>query len=253
MSAALPRPPAVELLEADRLRLTETALPPLPFAERLARDRVWDAAVRADPALFDGPVVVCAELEREGPRCIAVSWARTTYRHFALRRVPGATAWLPSLFVAVVQPTDDGRLLVGRMSAATAAPGRWQLPGGSVEPPDDHGPLDLPALRRNAVRELVEETGVDTPPDELGLWLLTRGENGNIGVLFRAPRRPADLLYARYADLVSAETARGRTPELDRIALVGSPEGMSGLGPTHVDYLRPVVRRWAGAELTPWA
>ncbi|MBE4771199.1 hypothetical protein [Streptomyces caniscabiei] len=58
-----------------------------------------------------------------------------TYSNFALRRVPGARA-LPSLFVDVLQPTDDGALLVAQMSAATAHPGRWHLPGGSVEHPD---------------------------------------------------------------------------------------------------------------------
>lgn len=75
-----------------------------------------------------------------------------TYRHYALRRVPGATA-LPSLFVDVLQPTHDGALVTARMSPSTAAPGRWQLPGGSVEPPEDGAPLDTAALRRNATRD----------------------------------------------------------------------------------------------------
>jgi hypothetical protein len=29
----------------------------------------------------------------------------------------------------MIQTTDDGRLLVGRMSSSTATPGRWQAPG----------------------------------------------------------------------------------------------------------------------------
>ena len=163
-------------------------MPLVPPTDRLAMNHAWEEAVAANPSLFDGPVAACAGLGWDGPRRLVLSWARTTYRHYALRRVPGAT-WLPSLFVSVVQPTDDGCLLVARMSSSTAAPGRWQLPGGSMEPPSAHEPLDLAALRRHAARELVEETGADTAPEDLTLWVVTRGENGSIGVLFLAPCR----------------------------------------------------------------
>ncbi|MFJ3334486.1 NUDIX hydrolase [Streptomyces sp. NPDC086766] len=204
--------------------------------------------MRTQPALFDGPVVVCAGLEEDGPRALALSWARTTYRHFALRRVPGLTAWLPSLFVAVVQPSADGRVLVGRTAPSTAVPGRWQLPGGSVEPPDGDGPLDERGLRENAARELAEETGVDLAPDALRLWLVTHGARGHTGVLYRAPALPPDLLRGRRAALVCAETAAGREPEFDRLALVRAPHELAALGDTRVDYLEPVVHRCAAAS-----
>lgn len=236
----------VELLDADRLRLVETVAPRVPAAERPAMDRVWEEAVRANPSLFDGPVAACVGLDREGPRGLVLTWARATYRRYALRRVPGATSWLPSLFAGVVQPTDDGRLLVGRSSPVTAAPGRWQLPGGSVEPPDAHGPLDEAWLRRHAAREMVEETGVDAPPGDLARWLLTRGANGSVGVFFLAPPRPVSLLRERYAGLVSAERAAGRDPELDRLAFVGSADESAVLDAPGVPYLQPLVRRYFG-------
>lgn len=59
---------------------------------------MWSPAVQGNPTLFDGPVVACARLRWIGPHALRLSWARATYRHYALRRVPGATA-LPSLFV----------------------------------------------------------------------------------------------------------------------------------------------------------
>jgi len=208
-------------------------------------NRVWDELVRANPSFFDGPVVVCAGAEREGPYDLVVSWVRTTYRHFALRRVPGHASSMPSLFASVLQPADDGRLLVGRMSNSTAAPGRWQLPGGSVEPPDGDAPLDFAALRRHAARELVEETGIDTPPEDLTYWNVTRAGNGSIGVLFRAPSLPAARLRERFEDVVAAETAQGREPELNRIALIRSTAQLPDLAGPHADYLEPIVRRYA--------
>ncbi|MER6951631.1 NUDIX hydrolase [Nonomuraea sp. NPDC000554] len=242
-------PSGVELMDVHRLRLVEAAAPAMSPEDRLAMDRVWEKAVRANPSLFDGPVAACAGLDREGPHSLVLFWARTTYRRYALRRVPGATSWLPSLFVSVVQPTADGRLLVGRMSPSTATPGRWQLPGGSVEPPDDREPLDEAALRRHAARELVEETGIDTPPDDLTLWLVARGKRGSVGVLFLAPGRPASLIHERFAALVSSETALGRDPELEQIALVRSQAELAGLVGPQVDYLEPVVHRYAEAVL----
>ncbi|WP_129839982.1 NUDIX domain-containing protein [Streptomyces sp. RFCAC02] len=243
MPAPPPEPPGADLLEVGGLRLTEVAAPRPPAGERLAMDRLWNAAVAANPSLFDGPVVACAGLSWDGPRRLHLSWARTTYRHFLLRRVPGAVSWLPPLFVAVLQPDGDGRVVVGRSAATTAAPGRWQLPGGSAEPPDDGVPLDAAALRRHAARELVEETGLTTDPDALALRLVTRGRRGTVGVLYVAPARPASVLLSRHSALVRTETTHGRVPELDHITLVGSPPELRELdGPT-ADYLEPVIRR----------
>jgi 8-oxo-dGTP pyrophosphatase MutT (NUDIX family) len=236
-----------ELLVAEGLRLVEVAPPVLPAVARTAMDREWDKAVLANPALFDGPVAVCAGLSRETPDTLLVSWSRVTYRYFALRRVPGATVQR-SLFVSVVQPAEDGRVLVGRMSSATAAPGRWQFPGGSVEPPAGHEPLDEHALRRHAALELAEETGVDLPAAELTRCLVTHGDDGQVGVHYLAPPLPADLLRERFRALVGADEALGRVPEFDRIALVGSPAELPDLAGPHVAYLEPVVR-WAGRRV----
>ncbi|GGT58956.1 hypothetical protein GCM10010271_72940 [Streptomyces kurssanovii] len=185
-------------------------------------------------------------LGRIGPHALRLSWARVTYRHYALRRVAGATA-LPSLFVNVVQPTDDGRVLTVRMSPSTAAPGRWQLPGGSVEPPDEGEVLDEAALSSQAARELAEEMGVDTAPEVLRLWAVTRGENSSIGLTYLAPALPESALREGFAAAAKTGRAQGCEPELDKIALVHSPGELAGLAGPHADYLQPIVRRYTRA------
>ncbi|MFF7972533.1 NUDIX domain-containing protein [Streptomyces sp. NPDC007905] len=237
----------MRLWHAPRIRLVETATPELTSGQRSAMDRLWEEAVRANPALFDGPVAALTRLERDGRDGLVLTWARASYRFRALRRVPDAPA-CSSLFVSVVQPSGDGRLLVGRMSPSTAAPGRWQLPGGTIEPPDGEGELDLAGLRRHAARELAEEIGSDTAADALTLGLTTRGANGNVGVMFSAPPRPAQELRERYARLVRTETARGRDPEFDRIDLIASPADLKRLTGPSVDYLEPVVRHYTGTS-----
>ncbi|MGW1205338.1 NUDIX hydrolase [Streptomyces cyaneofuscatus] len=246
MTETLP-PVGIDLFDVERLLLTEAAEPPLPPHDAEARDRVWDMAVRANPALFDGPVVACGGLERTAPRVLRLSWVRVTYRHYALRRVPGAAA-LPSLFVNVVQPTDDGRVLAARMSPSTAASGRWQLPGGSVEPPQDGAVLDESALAGQAARELAEELGISAAAGVLKLWVVTRGGNGSVGLTYLAPALPEATLRAEFAAAAAAERVQGREPELDDIALVRTPDELAGLAGPHADYLQPVVSRFSGCR-----
>jgi 8-oxo-dGTP pyrophosphatase MutT (NUDIX family) len=195
--------PAVDVIEATELRLVEEAPPQLSAVHQVARDRVWDELAKANPFLFDGPVVACTSLDQSNPHELVLGWARVTYRNFALRRVPGARA-LPSLFVDVLQPTDDGALLVAQMPAATAHPGRWHLPGGSVEHPDADKPLDTTALPHNAARELLEELGIDTDPDELTPWALTRGDHGNMGW----GRNTSETCHGLVSALVEASAGR---------------------------------------------
>lgn len=237
-------PPAgAGVFPVREIPLTEVGAPRPSAEEERARDRAWEEAVRANPHLFDGPVVGCAGARWEGARRLALRWARVTYRQHTLRWVPGATSWLPSLSVSVVQPTEDGRVLVARMSPTTAVPGRWQFPGGAVEPPAEREELDEYGLRRNAAREHTEETGSDLTAEDLRLWLVSRGRRGGVGVVYRAPARPVSVLREQFAGVVAAERARGREPELDQLSFVASPAECAGLAGPHATYLEPVVRR----------
>lgn len=237
------RPDDVELFTARRIRLIEGPAPMLPPEHRREMDRVWGESVAANPALFDGPAVACTRVCSDGTDTLVVSWARVTYRYHALRRVYGAAAQ-PMLFVAVVQPAKEGGVLVGRMAPSTSSPLRWQLPGGGVEPPRDGEVLDEAALRGHAARELLEETGLETRPEELALLAMVRRRNGNIGIVYRAVPRPAAVLHERFAAVVAAETAAGRDPELQEIAFLDSPGDLVNLSGPRSDYLTCVLARY---------
>ncbi|MGA5704744.1 NUDIX hydrolase [Peterkaempfera bronchialis] len=233
---------AVEVLNATGVRLAETPAPELAAEHQSAMDRVWEKATAANPSLFDGPAVICTALERHDG-AVDLSWAATTYRRFALRRVPGAPV-VSSVFVTVAQPVEDGRIVVGRMSVSTAAPGRWQLPGGNVEPPRSGETLDEAELRRQAAKELAEEAWIDVAADALALLSITRGENGNVGLHYLAPPLPERLVMARFADVAEAEAAQGRAAELDEIVLLASPKDLAELDGQHVDYLEPLLEHY---------
>lgn len=231
-----------DIVDADRVRLHEVPAPVPPPAEQAEMDRIWDGAVRANPKLFDGPLAGCVSLERDRG-AVTISWARTTYRRTALRRVPGATAVLPALFASVVQPTDDGRVLVGRMAQWTAHAGRWQLPGGNVEPPADGEVLDAAALPGHGARELHEEIGVLVDPADLALRFVVHPNGANIGVVFVAPPRPEAELRACFAASTAAELARGDEPELVDIAFVRTSADAVALGGSWSTFVLPVLDR----------
>lgn len=208
-------------------------------------DRIWARDTAGNPALFDGPAVACVALQVGASGRPVLSWAPVTYRYRALRLIP--SAWKPSsVFVTVLQRVTGGGLVVGREAGWTAHPGRWQLPGGSVEPPPAGQPLDLAFLRRHAARELAEEVGLRTDPDDLQAWAMSQGEHGNIGIHFAAPPVPEALLRRHHQELLTT-LAAGAEPELEQIEVVTSAGQLPALGLV-VDYLPPLLARWSAAR-----
>jgi len=244
-----PSDSTVELLNVRSLHLVETAPPKLTSVQTSAMNRKWEELTAANPTLFDGPVVVCTGVEWKDPETMILSWCRATYRLLVLRLDPDHAVPAPSVFVTVAQSTDDGQLLVGRMAASTVGAGRWQLPGGTIEPPEGDAGLDADALARHAARELAEEIGLDVPHSDLALWAVTRGNRGNIGLHFRAPTRSANTLKSAYAALVSRENAQGHVPELDRIDFIRSQADIAGLGGPSADFLPVLAALHSGAAV----
>lgn len=75
---------------------------------------------------------------------------------------------------ATVVLLRDGRdgmevLLLRRSRRSRTFPGAWVFPGGAVEPCDG-SPEDETSVRRAAVREVMEESGLVIEPAELAEW-----------------------------------------------------------------------------------
>jgi 8-oxo-dGTP pyrophosphatase MutT (NUDIX family) len=232
----------VVLFDAVDVQFTEVPSPAFSPEILRAVDSTWEEMARANPSLFDGPVVLCSDLEYIAPR-LAVSWSRATYRYRTVRQIRGAPA-LSSMFVCVLQPTVDGRLLVGRMSKSTSSPGALQFPGGNLEPPPPGQELTMQALRRHAATELAEETGIDASPEDLALWAVARTSNGNVGFFYLAPSLPSEYVVQRHASVVVAERSAGREPEFVDVALVADAAGLGLLDGRPADYLRPLMDRF---------
>ncbi|MER7541009.1 NUDIX domain-containing protein [Streptomyces sp. NPDC097704] len=244
-SGDVPEPtrPPVEFLDARGLVFGERPTPVLSPWERREVDRLWEETTAHNPATFDGPLVAALGLDQPGDGSLVVRWAPMTYRYRALRRLRPPEQVPGSVFVTALLPTEDG-LVVGRGSPATAAPGRWSLPGGAVEPPPADKPLNMAELRRHAARELVEETGVRVAVEALRLWALTRGNRfGSLGFHFLCPPQSGAQVRLLHADLSLVQAKSGSGPELDQIAFVPSQAAAGRLGLT-ADYLPQVLDRY---------
>jgi 8-oxo-dGTP pyrophosphatase MutT (NUDIX family) len=237
--------PGVSLLDVADVRFGEVAGPALSHDILGAIDSKWHEMVRQNPAMFDGPVVLCSDL-RQLPSGLEVRWSRATYRYRTVRQIPGAPA-LSSVFVCVLQPALGGRVLVGEMSASTSSPGLIQLPGGNLEPSPPGEELTIDMLRRHASTELAEETGIVADPVDLAPWVAARTSNGNLGFFFLAPSLPAEFIVEQHASAVRSDRQAGREPEFAEVALVSDADELDRLGARSADYLRPLLDRFRSA------
>ncbi|MCF3640527.1 NUDIX hydrolase [Rhizobium sp. TRM95111] len=132
---------------------------PHPFhaAEHVAAAANWQAEIAANPALFNGDMLLIdAPVLAAG--VLAANAHVTPYATFLLwrRRQPDCKGF--HLFGLPLVVSSDGALIAVRMSRHTANPGKVYCAAGSLEPNDvADGRVDLFA---NMAREVHEEIGL---------------------------------------------------------------------------------------------
>ena len=171
------------------------------------------------PALWNGPFFLFDQLRIEtadGARLIAEGAATDFATFLDWRAGDPLDRRFAHVFPVGAIVTADDRLLVGRMGAHTANPGRLYPPSGSFDPQDlADGRLDPVA---NAVREIDEEVGLDPTgwASEPGFWIVPSGVHRYAIVkVYRAPETAA-ALQAR----VEAFLPDGSDGELDGVVFV---------------------------------
>jgi 8-oxo-dGTP pyrophosphatase MutT (NUDIX family) len=207
---------------------------PHPFeaGNRAAIDTNWRAETAANPALFDGTVVLLSSLayreRRLVGRCHAIRYASFLYwrRHRDTSRAEHS-------FAHAVLVARDNALVAVRMGPHTANPGRVYFAAGSFEPVDFRdGKVDLHA---NMEREVGEETGIAlaVAPRDANCHFISI-ETGT--VIFRRYflDEDSETIAAKVRAFVAAET----DPEIEGPVVIRHADDLpEGLAPQ----MKPIV------------
>jgi 8-oxo-dGTP pyrophosphatase MutT (NUDIX family) len=206
---------------------------PHPFetTNAAAIEENWRAETRANPALFDGTVVLLSEFGYDGGRlfgrCHAVRYA--TFMYWRKDRVGTvAHAFAHPMLVA-----GDNALVAIRMAAHTVNAGRVYFAAGSFEPEDfPDGVVDP---HGNMVREVKEETGLDILDARRGeRHYALATERGT--VIFR--RYFLDETAVEVANRIRDFVAGESEPEIEEPVIIRNardlPEGL-------MPHMRPLV------------
>lgn len=223
MSFSLPRGAVLPVHEID-VRLLDA---PHPYESANAREIAdnWKREHAANPALFNGTMVLLSALELSGTRlfgqCHPVRYATMLYwrKNKGLDGVEHSFA-----FPALV--SRDNALVAIRMGRHTANPGRIYFPAGSFEPSDfTDGQVDL---HGNMSREVMEETGIDIRPVPRDPHDHIYSENHST-VIFRRYwlDKDADELAQRIEQFVASEAE----PEIEGPVVIRNGEMPDGISP----------------------
>lgn len=152
-------PPEKTVFHVDRVDMR--ILPgdhPFSLAEREAIAENWKQEIAANPALFDGRMILQRRIGLVGDGIVSEGyvvpfsaflwWRKQPERHGALH-----------IHAYPVLETSDGALVAIRMGAHTANAGMVYFACGSFEPDDVVDGRCDPEL--NMQREVLEETGID--------------------------------------------------------------------------------------------
>jgi 8-oxo-dGTP pyrophosphatase MutT (NUDIX family) len=222
------KPTAAARLKSCRLAVVEQAWS-YAIEHAALIDAYWQEAVRRNPALFNGEVVVLDHVSLDGDAlvgtCLLTRFAAYLHwRDHGYDRTYGQDG-----FACAIVTSADGQVLLAEATAGTLNEGLCVLPGGMIDRRDvtRDGTVDIHAAAR---REVVEETGLGADAVEAGseLYVAFCGPLVGMGVPFRS-----ELTAARLKDRIRSHLAAQDQPELiepffarpqDIIAATGTPE-----------------------------
>ena len=201
---------------------------PHPFAlsnaEAIAEN--WRHEIAANPALFDGTVVLLSELAYRDSRLVGRCHA-VKYSTFLLWRKRRENSRAEHAYAHAMLVAGDNALVAIRMGPHTVNAGRVYFAAGSFEPVDFRdGLVDADF---NMIREVREETGLDLSQAECGQRYHALSTVSGT-VIFRRYRvaEPADELALRISAFVATEAE----PEIEGPVIIRNatdlPDGLMG-------------------------
>lgn len=215
---------------------------PHPFAldnaEAIAEN--WRREIAANPALFDGTVVLLSALawrdRRLVGRCHAVN-----YSTFMLWRKRRANSGAEHAYAHAMLVAGDNALVAIRMGPNTVAAGSVYFAAGSFEPIDFRdGLVDVDF---NMIREVGEETGLDLSAARRGPhWHALSTTTGT--VIFR--RYHVDGTADEIAQRITGFVATEADPEIEGPVIIRRATDLpNGLAP----HMKPLVEwHFAGGD-----
>lgn len=194
----------------------------------------WKAEKQANPALYNGEVVLLSELAYSQRRvkgvCRAVRYSTFLYWR---RERPAPTAG--HLFAHAMPVTADNALVAVKMGPYTASPGMVYFAGGALEPQDfRNGIADLDF---NMVRELREETGLD--PGSTSRDPILHAYSGSTGTAI-VRRFYLQAEAEEVAERIRRFVASQAEPEIEGPVIIRSPharpDGLASHMPPFIDW-----------------
>jgi 8-oxo-dGTP pyrophosphatase MutT (NUDIX family) len=155
--SAFPPESTVFALSGTDLRVLDGEHP-LVIANGPAIRENWEREIAANPALFDGRMVLQHRLNLSETGIAGEAYVVPFSAFMWWRRQPVRSGAI-HLFAYPVLESSDGALVAIRMGAHTANPGQVYFAAGSLEPEDVvDGRCDIDS---NMAREVMEETGLN--------------------------------------------------------------------------------------------
>ncbi|RWA65694.1 hypothetical protein [Mesorhizobium sp.] len=203
----------------------------------------WRREMGANPALFDGTVVLLSALAYRDGGLVGCCHA-VKYSTFMLWRKKREASGAEHAYAHAMLVAGDNALVAIRMGAHTVNAGRVYFAAGSFEPIDFRdGLVDVDF---NMIREVREETAIDLSGAERGRHYHALSTPSGT-VIFRRYRvsEPADEIARRISAFVATEAE----PEIEAPVVIRDatdlPDGLMG-------HMKPLIEwHFAGGDEVP--
>ena len=191
---------------------------PFEIAHRDAAEEAWQQTLRANPALFNGTVMLHSTMDIQDGRLTTVAH-RVPYSALLLflKERPVEGCW--HLFGSALLVSSDNRVILSRMAERTANAGLVYSPCGSLDLSDVVG--DKVDIDGNMRREVLEETGLDLASAEAEA-AYGMVEIGGVVVIVR--RFFFDMTASELVARVRAHIDAEADPEIDDVFSVGAED-----------------------------